>query len=436
MCSVCNELLIIYFKFSSLYKMSAILTNVFVAIFTLIIVAYIYVRYAYSYWQRRGIKSLPAQFPYGNFRKSFLSELSTAETLQELYNQSDEPILGLYGPLRPILLIRDPELIRNVLIRDSDHFHDRGVFNDESVDPLLTNMVHASGAKWRNLRQKLSPTFTTGKLKAMFSTMVDCSIPLQNYIAKNVLANKLIEMRDLSARYATNIIASVAFGIDVDCIADPDAEFRVYGQKAVNTTTKTAIITILSYTAPWIMKLFRIPFFDRTIYEFMKSIVSQNLEYREQQNVVRKDFFQLLVQLRNTGTVQLDEKWETTISNDDKALTLDEITAQVFIFFFAGFETSSSTISYCLYEIAKKPNVQRKVQKEIDEVLDEYAGQLTYNAMNELKYLEACIDGMLNNFIFIQYTLCKIKFIFFPCIRNTTKVSTNTGFASHLHQRL
>lgn len=374
---------------------SNILAFVAVPLATLVIVAYFYVKDAYSYWQKRGVKSLPPTFPYGNFRKSFRQELSAAEAVQDLYVQSDEPILGLYGLLNPILLVRDPEMIRNVLVRDAQHFIDRGIFNDESIDPLLANMFHASGAKWRNLRQKLSPTFTSGKLKAMFSTLVDSSVPLQKCIQESVSKNELVEVRDISACYATNVIASVAFGLNINAIADPDTEFRRNGRKMVEPTIKNGISNVLAFLAPSVMRFFRIRTFDKSIYDFFSSIVAQNLDYREKHIVVRKDFFQLLVQLRNTGSVQLDNQWETVISNTEygKNLTLDEIVAQVFVFFLAGFETSSSTMSFCLYEIAKHPEIQRKLQDEIDRSLAQHKEQITYDSVNEMNYLDACIDG-------------------------------------------
>lgn len=58
-----------------------------------------------------------------------------------------------------------------------------------------------------------------------------------------------------------------------------------------------------------------------------------------------------------------------------------------------GFETSSSTMSFCLYELAKNPDIQRKVQEEIDEVTARYNGQITYDSIMEMKYLEMCMEG-------------------------------------------
>jgi len=148
------------------------------------------------------------------------------------------------------------------------------------------------------------------------------------------------------------------------------------------------------------VKLFHIRAVDKDVEQFMTSVVKQNLIYREKNNIVRKDFFQLLVQLRNTGNVQLDDQWETVITNDEKGkqLTLNEVTAQAFVFYAAGFETSSTTLSFCLYELSKNQEIQRKVQKEIDEILAKHDGKITYDSVSEMKYLESCIDETLRKY--------------------------------------
>lgn len=100
-----------------------------------------------------------------------------------------------------------------------------------------------------------------------------------------------------------------------------------------------------------------------------------------------------MLQLRNKGSVQLDDQWETEIKLDEKKLSLNEIAAQTFLFFFAGFETSSQTISFCMYHLAKNPEIQNKVHDEIDRVLEKYKGQISYESISEMDYLECCIDG-------------------------------------------
>lgn len=290
----------------------------------------------------------------------------------------------------------DPELVRTILIKDFAHFSDRGVFCNEDYDPLSAHLFTMTGQKWKNMRGKLTPTFTSGKLKAMFATFVDCGSTLQNYLENLINKNEMLDVREISARHSTNIIASVAFGIDVDTISEPNHEFRENGQKIFASTFLNGIRFFLKFIAPKLMLILRIKAIPTECENFMKNLVKQNLEYREQNQVIRKDFFQLLVQLRNGGSVQLDDQWKTVIKADEnqKTMTLNEICAQAFVFFAAGFETSSTTLSYCLYELAKNPDIQKRVHSEIDKVLEAHEGQLTYETVTDMIYLEKCIDGI------------------------------------------
>lgn len=229
----------------------------------------------------------------------------------------------------------------------------------------------------------------------MFSTLVECGGSLQNYLDEAATSERLVDIRDLSARHATNVISSVAFGIDVNTIENPNNDFRKYGRQIFELSFQNALRQTLNFVAPKLMSIFKIHIVDREVEDFIFGIVEQNLEYREKNNVTRKDFFQLLIQLRNTGTVQLDGKWETVIKSDEshKMMTINEIAAQVFVFFVAGFETSSSTLSLCLFELARNQDIQNRVKNEIDKVLEMHSGNLTYDCVNDMKYLECCIDG-------------------------------------------
>lgn len=357
---------------------------------------YLYVKDVYSYWERRGVKYLQPSFPFGNFKSNFLQKQSFAELHDTLYREAPtEPFIGVYGLFRPILLLRDPSLIQKVLIKDFQHFVNRGTFVSEENDPLMAGLFFINGAKWKEFRVKLSPTFTSGKLKAMFTTLTDCANPLKILLNKSAKDKKVVEFREISACYATNTIASVVFGVDVDCITNPNTSFRRYGRKALELNLKNKIRTLMMFLCPKVMNALKLRVFDEDVADFMVAMVKKTTETREKHNVVRKDFLQLLIQLRNTGSVQLDDdKWETVVANDEnKKLTFEEMGAHAFLFYAAGFETSSSTIAFCMYEIAKNQKIQRHVQSEIDSVLRKHNGQLTYDSANEMKYLEACIAG-------------------------------------------
>lgn len=95
--------------------------------FGMLIIVYLLVKRRYSYWERKGFKYLPdASYLFGHFNRAFLQKETMAETVERVYHSTEEPFIGIYSVFRPILLIRDPQLIRQILIRDFLFFTDRG----------------------------------------------------------------------------------------------------------------------------------------------------------------------------------------------------------------------------------------------------------------------------------------------------------------------
>lgn len=367
--------------------------DMFTVLIGAIILLYFYLKRSYTYWERNGFKTLPgANYLCGHFRKTLLRKEFIGNVVKHLYDSTSEPFVGIYSILTPILLVRDPELIRLIMIKDFAHFSDRGVHCNEDYDPLSGNLFGVTGQRWKYLRSQLTPAFTSGKLKAMFSTIIDCGSSLSNYLNEFTINGKSINVREIAACFTTNVTASVGFGIDIDTIVNADNEFRVCGRHIFNQTPSNIIRSFLFFNAPKIMSWFRMKITPIEVEKFICAIAKQNLEYRENNNVSRKDMFQLLIQLRNTGTVQMDDEWETVL-NKQKTLSEDEIAAQTFVFFLAGYETSSTTLSFCLYELAKNPDIQERLHHEIDEILEKHNGQMTYESISEMKYLEACIVG-------------------------------------------
>lgn len=108
---------------------------------------------------------------------------------------------------------------------------------------------------------------------------------------------------------------------------------------------------------------------------------------------------QLLMQLRNAGKVNEDGDWDIRKSdalvNNKNALTINECAAQMYLFYLAGFDTSSSALTYALYELVRNPDLMQKLQREIDDTLSRHNNEITYDAINEMKFLELCILGIL-----------------------------------------
>ncbi|KAJ6640905.1 putative cytochrome P450 6d5 [Pseudolycoriella hygida] len=332
------------------------------------------------------------RFPFGNFPNLFLQKKSFGEELKEIYNSTSEPFIGVYTTIQPALLVRDTKIIKNMLIEGFDSFSHRGFFANVK-DPMADNILLQRDEKWKDARARYTPAFTSVKLKGMFDTIVDCGKSLDKYIDRFANTNTSIDVRELFARYATNVIVSVAFGIDIDCIENPNNLFRKHGKQNSEPSLKNMLRIRLAFMAPNLVKMFGVRWTDKKIGDFMIETVRQNLEYREKHDVSRRDFFQSLMQLRNIGRIYDD--WTVKPKTDEKASSIEGMAAQALSFFLGGFETVQCTMPFCLYELAKHQQIQQKVYDELVDMLEKHDGQLTYEAVADMKYFERCLDESL-----------------------------------------
>lgn len=79
-----------------------------------------------------------------------------------------------------------------------------------------------------------------------------------------------------------------------------------------------------------------------------------------------------------------------------KTLTENNIIGNCIFFFFAGFETTSSTISHCLYEMAKYPETQQRLYEDLNEAVQGKSGDDFYETVfHHVPYLQAVVNETL-----------------------------------------
>jgi cytochrome P450 family 6 len=67
--------------------------------------------------------------------------------------------------------------------------------------------------------------------------------------------------------------------------------------------------------------------------------------------------------------------------------------AQALAFLSAGNQTSASTLSFVLHELAFHPEIQQSLRAEIMQVMSKHGGKLTYDGMQEMSYLDRVVSG-------------------------------------------
>ncbi|XP_053969601.1 probable cytochrome P450 6d4 [Anastrepha ludens] len=354
----------------------------------------------YSYWNRRNFPTDPdPQIPCGCLKSVVKHEKSMGVAIYDAYLKAAKlPFIGVYLLFRPAVLIRDPELARQILTQDFNSFHDRGIYVDEKRDTLSCNLFSLRGQSWRSLRQKLTPSFSSGKLKAMFHTSDDIGNKMVAHLNK-VLPEEgsaELDLKDILVTYAIDIIGSVIFGLDINSFENPKNKFICLVHKARRNNLINANIGMLVFLCPSLVQIMTRLGFTIDLAVGLREIMKETIEYREKHNIVRKDMLQLMMQLRNTGKItEDDDNWSAKPNaavGVEKEFTLDHIAAQGSIFYLAGQETTSSTAAFTIFELAQYPELLELAQKEVTEVLARHDGQLSYDALREMSFLELCLQ--------------------------------------------
>lgn len=390
----------------------------FIALMAIILTSiYFYFKYKFTYWSSRAVPCLPPIVPFGNAMDQVFMNKSLGEILQDIYNELKEAghkYGGLYVFSSPNLIIIDPELIKTVMTAEFHSFHDRVSVINEEIDPLTAHLFALRGYKWRNLRTKLSPTFTSGKMKMMFQTLLICGEQLDKTIGNFTKEDEPIDIKDILARFTTDIIASVAFGLECNSLQDPESEFRKHGKMIFDVSFLDNIRNAIFFSIPSLFHYFKIRIINPKVTEFFMNTIRQTVDYREKNKIERNDFLNLLIKLKNNEKIDEDEKEESEFKEKkitEPGITFNEMVAQAFVFFAAGFETSSSTMAFCLYELCLNSQIQDTLRKEILEVLQKYNGKFTYEAIKEMRYLDKVVKGK-QCIGFIKFSLLTLYFIF------------------------
>lgn len=344
------------------------------------------------------------------------SKITFGEMAQNAYNElkGKGPVGGLYFFTEPAVIITDMDLLRDIFVKDFQYFNDRGMYVNERDDPLTAHLFSLEGGPWKILRAKLSPTFTSGKMRMMHSTILTVADQFTSHLERISGEDaQEVDLRETLAQFTTDVIGNVAFGVECNSLKDPDSEFRRIGQKIVESSTTTVIKSMFAILFPKLSRFLRIKITAPEVTKFFFDMLGDTIKYREENNVQRNDFLSLLIQIMKTGKLEGD-------STELGKMTFSEVAAQVFLFFVAGFETSSSTMTFAFYELALNPEIQERAREEVRQVMEKHGGELTYEAAMELRYIDQIIQGWHE----VNCYLLRISFSMFPCpYRNTSKVS-------------
>lgn len=272
---------------------------------------YKYLTSNHTFWKDRSVPYVEPHFPFGSEKDFILVKMPFGEHYQNLYNKfKNEKVIGAYMVNEPYLLLRDPELLKLIMVKDFNNFSGRGFIDNDLVCPLSRDLFLLEGDAWKNMRTRLTPAFTSGKMKMMFHLVEACADEFKKALHTVADKNGKIDMKDFMARFTTDVIASCAFGLDSNSIKNPDSEFRRNGKKTTGKPPLSHIIRQqIGIIMPQLHRLLRLPpiCFNNGTDDFFRNIIRDTVEYREKTGVNRNDFIDLLIKIKNNKSLYDDD---------------------------------------------------------------------------------------------------------------------------------
>ncbi|ODM94191.1 Cytochrome P450 3A9 [Orchesella cincta] len=367
-----------------------------------------------EWWKEHGIPEIDPSTTISSF-DLFLGKKTIVDKDAFVYNKMG-PFCGVVESSSPIILLKDLDVMKKILIKDFDHFVDRrNAFPIVDKNSVMNKFVASvEGEEWKNLRQSLSPSFTTGKIRRMmehFNSVGLEWIEMLRSKAKESGSTK-IDVLSTMNQYIIEVIAQSVFAMKTGTIQNPNTIFAQKAARLGSMGRLTDIIKMsLSPRYPKVFEMLGIEVMDQEALSFFVKILRQSLEARLKGEVPkRNDFQQLLIdarkgELKPVGNDELDtfekeaeiKSYKLSSMDKSKILTDDVIVAQSVLFFLAGFTGVASFITMATYCLAMHQDVQEKLREEVEPAVKE-DGSISYDDVAQLPYLDMVASEVLRKF--------------------------------------
>ncbi|CAH1645261.1 unnamed protein product [Spodoptera littoralis] len=373
----------------------------------------LYFRKLYSTFSDYGIKHKPPVPIFGNMHKIIFRTEHINDALTNLYNEyPEERFVGRYEFNKEIILVRDLELVKKITVKDFEHFIDHRFVFGNSESYFSRNLLSLRGQEWKDMRSTLSPAFTSSKMRLMVPFMVEVGDQMMRSLNKIIKESKNgfvdIDCKDLTTRYANDVIASCAFGLKVDSHNDKNNSFYALGKETSTLNFRKVLNSFVLVVAPVVGEFFKLDILSEDSKKAFKSLVLDTMENRELKNIIRPDMIHLLMEAKKGKLTHEDIKSNdvaagfatvTESAVGKKAVNREwsdgDLVAQAVLFFIAGFETVSSGMSFLLHELAMNPDVQERLAQEIKETDAKNGGKFDFNSIQNMVYMDMVVSEVL-----------------------------------------
>lgn len=302
-------------------------------------------------------------FLYGNLYDFFAKPNST-KIIRDYHKKLGETFGVFYGP-DPWVYTTDLDLLHFIYVKNSAGNTYSTQFKLPFTKELNLSLAAVNGDKWRTIRRTLNPSFAHKQMNSdnVYKDIEKNCHKLINFIQKHELEKndqsqdtyRLIEVGDLSARYALEVVFQVLFGHENSADLNPNEKDPLIGAIKSFVKLLSANLTILCIAQNTVRK-FVSPLFKYTqagkfaneIHEILDQSIERRRKHKDKIDLGSRKMIDSIIE-----------------SVDPNKVDDDKLKANLFFTFMAGHETAADTLTILLWLLSKHPQIQTKLRSSV-----------------------------------------------------------------------
>lgn len=350
-----------------------------------LLLLYHYLTSPYDYWSKQGIETASNPIPgFGHTLSVLCLRESLSDVCDRLYKSCspNTSMLGMFHLRTPVLIVRDPELVRCVLVKQFSSFQNNFMHLNEHRDWFLSKHPFlATGTTWKESRTRLLSGMSTKKLKVLFEPVKRVCAKFDEHLDQILDDNNQteVEMKDLCLKVTGEIVCNAGLGID------DEQRFIKTAARIFESSWSNSTRVILNFFLPTIGAALGVSFASAEVKNYFANLTKNVFESHQSEKKTRnEDYFLDMV--------------------IDKEFNEETVASLISSFFVDAFESAASNASFALFRISQHPEVQQKLRQEINSTLEKYDGNVTYEALKEMTYLQQVINESIRLHMTLEFS--------------------------------
>lgn len=356
----------------------------------------------FSLFKRLGIPGPQPSFIYGNLEE--LLDKGMAAAFDEWITKYGDVVGYFHGSI-PAVLTSDPEMIKQVFVKDGKTITGRQVFT-YVTKPLLLNQVRLTrvfGQDWKELRGLISPTFKGSYMKQAVGIMKDRTKLFSEMIeAASRKQGGVVNMHDHVLRLAMDVAMGVFHGSVTDVQRGDEAACKLLHKCRQCTgmfgESKMVLVNSIS-ELPFLFKpLLKYGLSRGVPMDTVLAYFGPFFEKRRQMDGAKKaDLLQTLLNAESEDSPRINFQPENNNNCGKKKVHLTCRTrtlANGTLFIIAAIDAVATPLTFATYLLAMHQDVQDRLREEVRKAVQK-DGELTYDNICGMEYLGQVISEAL-----------------------------------------